>query len=112
MHFRFQDNCAKRVIVVDFNGGTVDGRKPDDPLLPEIFQAGIGLSPSVPVPHAVDFRRKIIPYTCGSIAGKDEQHFAFEEINWTILFAHSEVTSDRHLLLTRRTREISPRRNR
>ena len=92
-HFRFQDNCAKRVIVADFNGGTVDGRKPDDPLFPEISQVGIGLSPSVPVPHAVDFRGKIVPYTRGSVAGKDEQDLAIAEIGWPILLAHSEVTS-------------------
>jgi hypothetical protein len=92
-HFRLQDNCAKRVIVADFNGGTVNSRKLDEALPPEIFQLGIGLSPSIPVPHAVDFRGKIVPYTRGSIAGKNEQDLAIAKIGWPILLAHSEVAS-------------------
>lgn len=92
-HFRFQDNCAKRIIVANFNGGTVDGRKPDEALFPEISQVGIGLSPCVPVPHAIYFRGKIVPYARGCVAGKDEQDPAISEIGWPILLAHSEVSS-------------------
>jgi hypothetical protein len=92
-HFRFQDNCAKRVILADFNGGTVDGRKPDEALFPEISKVRFCLSPSVPVLHAVDFRRKIVSYTCGSVAGKDEHDLAISEIGWPILLTHSEITS-------------------
>jgi hypothetical protein len=98
VHFRFQDNCAKRIIVADFNGGTVDGRKPDEALFPEISQVGFGLSPCVPVPHAVDFRGKIVPYTRGSIAGKDEQDLAIAEISWPILLAHNKVTFSRGII--------------
>jgi len=98
-HFRFQDNCAKRVIVAYFDRGTVNSRKPDDPLFPEISQVGIGLSPSVPVPHAVDFRGKIVSYTRGSIAGEDEQDPAIAEIGWPSLLVHSEVTPSRGIIL-------------
>jgi len=98
-HFRFKDNCAKRVIVADFNGGTVDGRKPDEAFFPEISKVRFCLSPSIPVPHAVDFRGKIVPHTRGSIAGKDEQNPAIAEIGWPGLLAHSEVTSPRGIIL-------------
>jgi hypothetical protein len=71
--------------VADFNGGTVDGRKPDDAVFPEISQLGIGLSPGVPVPHAVDFRGKIVPDTRGSVARKNEHGLAIAKIGWPIL---------------------------
>jgi len=98
-HFRFKDNCAKRVIVADFNGGTVDGRKPDEALSPEISQMRFCLSPSIPIPHAVDFRGKIVSNTCGSVAGKEEQDPAIAEIGWPSLLAHSEVASSRGIIL-------------
>jgi hypothetical protein len=92
-HFRFQDDCSKRVIMADFKGGTVNGRKPDEALFPEISMVRFGLSPCVPVPHAVDFRGKIVSYTRGSVTGKDEQDPAIAIIGWPSLLAHSEVTS-------------------
>jgi hypothetical protein len=60
---------------------------------------GIGLSPSVPVPHAVDFRGKIVSYTRGSVAGKDEQDPAIAEISWPSVLAHSEITSSPGIIL-------------
>jgi hypothetical protein len=79
--------------MANFNSGTVNGRKPDEAFFPEISQVGIGLSPGVPVPHVVDFRGKIVSYTCGSVAGKEEQDPAIAKIGWPGLLAHSEVTS-------------------
>jgi hypothetical protein len=79
--------------MADFNGGTVDGCKPNGSLFSEISQVGIGLSPSVPVLHAVDFRGKIVPYARCSVAWKEEQDPAIAEIDWPIPLAHSGITS-------------------
>ncbi len=38
-------------------------------------------SAHVPVPHGVEFRGKIVPYTRGGVAGKNEQDPALAETN-------------------------------